>query len=284
MENSNLLKFIEKNHWIYLGEGLDNLVYTDADRQKVFRVPKKSDGPEIMSKEALLLPLIAAQDLGATIPLPVIREQDDLFYAEYPFASGKNYVDLSPAARTDYLIKLSNFLQKLHSLKLADAGELSVLNSYERFLSVYKGLREFKLEDWLDSAQIAYAEKLFESYLNHEDYKKVPPAIVHGDVSFEHIFYDDAGRLSIIDWSDFHLADPAYDFHHLLNELPRSAHAIFFEHYITPDDPTFWSRAYDYRYLDIFEVLLWRLTQKNEAKIKEYVRQIEADRQEWSQV
>ena len=50
-----------KNKWIYVGEGFDNIVYTDAQKTKAFRFPKRIDGIALIERDAAILPTLPTQ-------------------------------------------------------------------------------------------------------------------------------------------------------------------------------------------------------------------------------
>lgn len=263
----------------FIAQGFDNAVYADAVHTTAFRFPKKADRVETLRQEAVVLPTLTPDICGATILAPTIKTEAGLVYGIYPFVTGKLYADCTTAEQTDLLAKTATFLQKLHQVKNPVIRALPIIRSYDRFQAVYEGFA--KLTDILTPAQLAYGQNLFTSFLSHHEYQSIKPVLVHADISLDHLYYQD-GQISVIDWSDFHLADPAYDWHHLLNELPKSAHQIFFNNYDVGQDESFWERAYAYRFMDTFEVLLDAVKKNDEQRAQDFVGYVAADMAEKS--
>ena len=270
--NQKIKEFAQAHGLEFIGEGFDNVVYADVARQTAWRFPKKADREQTLRQEAIALSHLV--HLDAIIPAPILKEESGLVYGEYPFVSGTHYEQLSPTEQTDLLRKSSVFLGKLHRFQHPDLQILEKINSYARFQAVHEGLRDLK--DILNSAQMTYAENVFGSFLKHPEYADLPLALVHGDFSQEHVYYQ-SGQIAVIDWSDFQLADPAYEFHHLLNELPTEAHQILVDNYDAGADHSFWERAYAYRYMDTFEVLLQAFQAGNTVRVQEFVREVDQD-------
>lgn len=277
MEKLAIEQLAAARDWVLVGEGYDNAVYSDAARTKIFRVPKKPSGRAIMEAEAIVLPQLAEQNLGAFIPTPTLYEEGGVFFAEYPFVRGVLYEELSKNEQEDLLIKLTGFLSNLHKIDTAPFTMLAQINWYEKCAALYQEVIEHK--QLFTAAQLEYAKNLFESYLNHAEYKNVPVALVHADISLGHVYYE-AGEISVIDWSDFRITDPAYEFRHLFEELDPAKHHLLQYNYIDAD-PTFWTRAATYRFLTNFDELLDFVKSDNQAQVQAYLGYIEGDRAEW---
>ncbi len=273
MEKSVLENFAAERGWVLVGEGYDNAVYSDAAREKIFRVPKKPDGRAVMEAEAIVLPKLAEQNLGACIPAPTLHEEGGVFFAEYPFVRGVLYDKLKKAEQEDFLIKLTGFLSNLHKVDATTFSMLPQVNWYEKCAALYQEVIEHKY--LFTAAQLEYAQNLFDSYLNHPEYKNVPLALVHADISLDHVFYD-AGLISVIDWSDFCITDPAYEFHHLLEEIDAKKQHLF-QHYYIDADPTFWKRATTYRFLTNFIALFDFAKSGNQTAVKNCLGHISGD-------
>lgn len=279
MDLNSIKQFANQNQLSFIGEGFDNIVYANSSKESVLRFPKKREGLDILRKEAIVLPHLTLDICSALVPAPVIYEKNSIVYGEYPFVKGNQYSELSSSQKEDLLIKLSVFLQRLHQVNNPDFDQLSRVNCYERFKKVFQKIEN--LGSILGAEKMEYAKKLFQTFLQQKGYEQVKPVLVHGDISLDHIYYKN-GQIAVIDWSDFHLTDPAYDFHHLLNELPKEAHLTLQQHYETVADASFWWRAYAYRFMDTFEALLVFVEQQNKEQIDLYLNEINADIVQWS--
>lgn len=274
MTEETIKQFTTAHGLTFVAEGFDNAVYTDANKMHAFRFPKKPDRIDTLRQEAVVLPILTFETCGAIVPAPIVKTAGDLVYGVYPFVSGQLYTEVSPNEQTDLLGKTAAFLKNLRHLKNPAIQKLPVINSYDRFKNVHDGFAQ--LTDILDPAQLAYGENLFTSFLAHQEYQAIEPVLVHGDISLDHVYYQN-GQISVIDWSDFQLADPAYDFHHLLNELPKSAHSIFFNNYDIGEDQSFWDRAYAYCFMDTFEVLLDAIKHNDAQRVRDFVSYVATD-------
>ncbi len=279
MDLNSIKQFATENHLTFIGEGFDNIVYTNSLKESVFRFPKKPDGLDILRKEAIVLPHLTTDACNALVPAPVIHENKDIIYGEYPFVEGRPYGELSSSEKEDFLIKLSVFLQKLHQINNPIFSQLASVNCYERFKKVFQKIEN--LGSILGTEKMEYAKNLFQTFLQQKGYEQVRPVLVHGDVSLDHIYYNN-GQIAVIDWSDFQMTDPAYDFHHLLNEFPKEVHLTLQQHYDTSVDSSFWWRAYAYRFMDTFEMLLVFVEQQNEEQVSLVLNEIDADMAQWN--
>ncbi|OGH92218.1 MAG: hypothetical protein A2563_00030 [Candidatus Magasanikbacteria bacterium RIFOXYD1_FULL_40_23] len=281
MDLNVIKQFATENHLTFIGEGFDNIVYTNSSKESVFRFPKKSDGLDVLRKESIILPYLTPDACNALVPAPVIHENKGIVYGQYPFVEGRLYGELPSSEKQDFLIKLAVFLQRLHQINNPIFSQLPSVNGYERFKKVFQKIEN--LGSVLGAEKMGYAKNLFQKFLQQKGYERVRPVFVHGDVSLDHIYYNN-GQIAVIDWSDFQMTDPAYDFHHLLNELPREAHLTLQTHYNTGADSSFWYRAYAYRFMDTFEVLLVFVEQQNEEQVSSFLNEISSDLVQWSKL
>lgn len=281
MDLNVIKQFATENQLTFIGEGFDNIVYANSSKELVLRFSKKPNGLDVLRKEAIILPHLTLDVCSALVPAPVIHENKGIVYGEYPFVKGSQYEELSSSQKEDFLIKLSIFLQKLHQINNPIFSQLSSVNCYERFKKVFQKIESLGII--LGVEKMEYAKKLFQTFLQQKGYEQVKPVLVHGDISLDHIYYDN-GQVAVIDWSDFHLTDPAYDFHHLLNELPKETHLTLQQYYDAGIDSSFWWRAYAYRFMDTFEALLIFLEQGNKQQITSYLNEISADLVQWNEL
>lgn len=265
----------EKNNWQYVGEGFDNIVYADSEKTSAFRLPKKIEGVTMIQRDTDVLPTLPTQE-GIILPIPVVKNQDGVIYGEYPFVSGKKYEELAQQEQSGLLLQLTHFLHRLHTRSHSTLEHVPVINCREHFSLIWERVQK-ELKDILNEKQMDYAKKLFSSYL--EQYKDTPSALIHGDISFDHLYYDN-GQLSIIDWNDMQYTDPAYEFHHLLRQLPTSGEGLLRAQYNTGSDESFWERAIAYKYIDTFDALLSFVENNNTEHIKNFLDRIDADMQD----
>lgn len=273
MNSEQIKQLAAKNEWEYVGEGFDNIVYADAQKLKALRFPKRIEGIALIERDAAVLPTLPAQK-DIVIPVPEIKSQDGLVYGAYPFVSGKQYEHLSEQERRHALVLLIEFLHRLHTQANPAPPVVPTISCHEHFSAIYAKVQE-ELANILNEKQIDYAKALFSAYL--EQYKLTPTALIHGDISFDHLYYDNDGKLSIIDWNDMQITDPAYEFHHLLRQLPKEERDILRQQYNTSDDESFWKRADAYTKIDTFDALLNFVKEKNTVHIQNFLDRIDTD-------
>lgn len=275
--NTKIIRaFAATKKWVEIGEGWDNLVFVDQAKEYAFRFPKKDDVVAMLQKESAVLPLIANHI--ENIPAPYIQREGGHIYAVYPFVSGEQYKLLAIEEQEVLLQKLCHVLHRLHALDIKMVEGAPLVDYHQKFTKVYKQVKS-ELADLLNAKQQAYAKDLFELFLEHNEYTIPKESLLHGDISFEHVYIKD-NAIHLIDWSDLHVADPAYEFHHLLRALPREKHSILRASYETEDEH-FWDRALLYPLMDTFEILLIFVRKQDEKMTKYFLGRLDHDMKNW---
>jgi aminoglycoside phosphotransferase (APT) family kinase protein len=245
---------------IFIEEGFDNIVYRNAEKTLVYRFPKKTDVVIMLKHEYAILPILARMGMGATIPVPILKEYKKEIYAIYPYVENIRYDALNASDKEQLIIKLSQYLSRQHKISdvSVDVPQIDYRKKCHTLLdTVYNTFTGV-----LNPKQLAYATKLCQMFLTFESGKR---GVLHGDISFDHVFFS-SGVMSIIDWSDVHMGDPAYEFYHLLRACNKSERILLKEHYTTTDI-NFWERAELFMYLDTLFVLDVAV-QKNNTGLK----------------
>lgn len=196
--------------------GWDNVVAV-VNHEIVFRFPRRPEVARTLEIESRLLP-----ELRKVVSLPIPHfEFISQGFVGYRLIPGEpltkallQQADSKEARRLAQ--QLAEFLSELHSFPLERAIELSVPHTPDRDLwaSFYAEIRKHVFLPLLAVNERAWAQQLFESFLDNERNFQFKPVLLHGDFSPDHILFDrKTGRISgIIDFGDVRIGDPAYDF------------------------------------------------------------------------
>lgn len=233
------------NSYRHLAHGWDHAVLI-LDEALVFRAPKDPASPSELANEAgLLRHLERRLDVG--IPRYVHLAADGSF-GGYRLLPGRELdIDtlrgLSGEERERVTAQLAAFLTSLHETPRSVAREHGVpekdpeedhedlVRDTEKLVSPHLGRWE------LEAVRTVLAE------LAAELRRRRPTALLHGDLSGEHILWDaEKRRINIIDFSDRMLGDPALDFAGLL-AYGRDFAARVLEEYDGPGDERTLERA-----------------------------------------
>lgn len=250
-------RFVLENDLVYLSEGWDRVVYTQKDREFVFRVSKNKDSQDAIYKEQENLKKIQSQLPSIQILMPEIITFKSLVVSEYPFVKGRRFDEIiDPQQRGRVLSKLCIFINELHSIKPRADIDLDHRDYLKETTKCHKAIQE-QIFTKLNQKQREYVDELFGSLPEEDDQRSMKMSLLHTDIAFEHAYYDTtADILTIIDWSDMSYGDTAYEFHHLLRELSKDERAFVREHSNEAGNDLFWQRAWFYRYVNIFDLLL----------------------------
>lgn len=253
-------ELVAKEGLIFIEEGFDNMVYRNAERTLVYRFPKKDDVVAMLKYEYAILPILVRMDMGARIPVPILKEYKKETYAIYTYVENVRYDVLNSSDKEHLIVTLCQYLSRQHQISEVpvDVPQIDYRKKCHTLLDTLHDM----FTDVLSPSQLAYVTKLCRSFLMFESSQK---GVLHGDISFDHVFFSN-GVMSIIDWSDVHMGDPAYEFYHLLRACNKNERVLLKEHYTTTD-ANFWKRAELFIYLDTLFVLDIAI-QKNNTELK----------------
>jgi aminoglycoside phosphotransferase (APT) family kinase protein len=218
------------------GEGDFFRAYT-VNGSLIFRFAWNAEGSRTLEREATLLPALAP-----TLKLPVPRPTafarsavTGLNFIAYPKIEGveltrERFEGLPAEGRARAIGELAGFLSGLHSFDLAHAEALGVPRSDYPFCRTEEGImpgtaaeiygRELaRLLTYpsLDDRTRNHARSTVARLLDPARAAILPLALVHGDLSPEHILFNPGdGRLTgVIDFSDACVNTPLLDFVYL---------------------------------------------------------------------
>lgn len=234
--------------WIGSGWGSDAFLVPSEDGDWVARLPR--DVPwsvDDLEREVRLLPLLQSRPFEVVTPRDarVVRDGDSRLVAAIhrmvPGVSSKGHA-IRGRARQEHLAAVGRFLATLHTTPRAAAQKHGV-----EVRDLWREVSLPRIEETIALAGPATVEWLndrvraFEAIARHAP---IPVALVHGDLSGEHLLMDDEGRLSgVIDFADARLTDPALDFAGVLNRFSPRDLDVVRAHYDAPQDPTLMERA-----------------------------------------
>ncbi len=202
------------------GEGMDNLALTVND-ELVFRFPKIEKAAAKVAVEAALLPELQ-RGLDVRIPCPEFVGTDPrtgLPFSGYRRIGGvaltpEVLFGLDPAVRAGLFDQIARFVRQLHAFPVDRAARLGL--GINDFRADYEGdlrLIRDRVHPSLGRRERDYVERLYGGYLadaRHFDYE---PAVLHADLSPEHVILDPATQTiaGIIDFGDMEIGDPDYE-------------------------------------------------------------------------
>lgn len=187
-----------------------------VDGKYLFRFPRHDDAYRAIAKEDKILKILN-QKLPCHIRVP--RYIYSNLNADYPFVgyeliegrflTKEVFDSLSNEEKEEILNGMAEFLNILHSIDYTELN-LTVVNPIEWYGDLYKRIQKICFP-YFDEELISATTRLFEGYFHDNTMHNYKPALVHGDLSEDHIIVTDDG-VGIIDFGDLMVFDPAYDF------------------------------------------------------------------------
>ena len=206
------------------GEG-DNSVAFVINDQYIFRFPKREEVKDQLEKEIKVLPKIR-QHLSLAIPEFKFISPTLSFAGHVKIAgislSYKSYRSLEKKYQLSIQHSLTDFLKQLHQISLSGLQNcgLEVMDMKEEYSNNLFNARRFIFPNISENNQNVISN-LFNAYLDDPAHFNYEPALIHNDLSKDHILFDPStGSLSgIIDFGDMAIGDPDYDFMYLFDEF-----------------------------------------------------------------
>lgn len=238
----------------WIGEGWGAAAYRvpaacgDRGGDWVLRVPRPGVpwAVEDLEREVRMLPLLALRPFEVMTPrnpLLVRSAAGETIGALHRLVPGEGASTrrLRGEARQRHLAAIGRFLSVLHTTPAALARQYGVMNRdlWEEVtlphVEATMAVAGPATRHWLQGRVEAF-EAL--------DRSDVPHALIHGDLSAEHLLADEHGRLSgVIDFAEARLSDPALDFAGVLNHFAWRDLKVVLANYDAPVDATLLERA-----------------------------------------
>ncbi|WGV58313.1 phosphotransferase [Brevibacillus brevis] len=227
-----------------IGCGWDNVVFRVGD-EFVFRFPRRNVAVELIKKEGMLLPILAA---FLTIPYP-----KPVFYGEptndYPFPFlGYTYLPgtfpkgLTDEQRASSAVVLATFLKSLHAFPPQRARQNGIEQDHRNLLDIAQ--RKEKMQTFLSSLAVHISGEdrdAIANYLGQVVIDRISPreVLLHGDLHVKNMLVDEAGQISgIIDWGDLNVGHRGADLNVVYSFLPPHVRQSFFKVYGEVDEET----------------------------------------------
>ena len=204
----------------FLGEGWNAFAYLVND-ELVFRFPKRAEHWEELDREITFLAYAASK-----LPLPAPRYVQQLShsaavpcgYAVYGYLCGRNMdLDkLTPRKRVEAATALAGFLRAMHDLQ--PSPELAARLPREDpglIAKDYLARAEGEIAPKLSHTAARALLQVFQTYLGAPEHFLFTPAVLHADLSRDHILIDNGAASGILDFGDVSWGDPDYDFMYL---------------------------------------------------------------------
>ncbi|HEY8562905.1 MAG TPA: aminoglycoside phosphotransferase family protein [Pyrinomonadaceae bacterium] len=204
----------------HLGEG-DFCRAFLVNKKLVFRFAKHETARASLRRERCLLPQIAGK-ITLRIPAPrfslIDEERPENSFIAYEYLPDRAltqtaYLELGDESRTRCAVRVARFLNEIHAvpIELAEACGVSRVDYREKFSGLLAPLRG-KLRAELERATFEFAEKAIVEFLESPAAAGCQPALLHGDLSPDHVLFDGRNITSIIDFGDSMIGDAAWDF------------------------------------------------------------------------
>lgn len=236
----------ERATWLGSGWGSVAFRVPTADGDWVARVPSAVPwSVEDLEREVRVLPLLEQRPFEVVTPRDarlVCDAKGKLVAAVHrlvPGTSSKGRRILG-RQREEHLAAIGRFLATLHSTPHADARAHGVeARDLWREVSLPRIEQTMTLAGPVTRAWLADRVRAYEALD-----VQIPVALIHGDLSGDHLLMDDETRLSgVIDFAEARLSDPALDFAGVLNRFSWRDLEVVRAHYDAPVDATFLERV-----------------------------------------
>lgn len=211
-----------------VGEGWDNVVYM-INSEYIFRFPKWDWASESLFRESKLLPIIQTK-LSVQIPdfafIGQASNDFDKYFVGYRPIQGKflwkdYFYELKESEQEDIYKDLAQFFISLHEipLELLEEGKLEHWGYKDEYAEYFTMIKHHTFSFLTDLEQ-KKIKAFFDSFLSDERNFSYTPAVLHSDLSSDHILINgDTKRLSgLIDWGDLRIGDPDYDLYPLYED------------------------------------------------------------------
>ncbi|MGA7729851.1 MAG: phosphotransferase [Chloroflexia bacterium] len=281
------------------GEGDFCRAYT-VNGDWLFRFAYNEEGSRALEREIALLPRLVPT---LSLPVPTItysgrQHRNGFLFVGYPRITGVPLTfaflqTLQPTEQEPFARDLALFLRGLHSFSIEEARVLGVPACEYPFCRTEDGIIEGSaaelynreserllnhplLDRYLDQMTAGrvrtYVGMVVKALLHEPKRGDLPLALVHGDLSSEHILFDPTTRriTGIIDFSDAVITTPLLDFVYLWGAYGPDFSDLLLNHYEVDAGHLV---MYRIRYLRRWHValrLLWALDHDYEPGIKNW--------------
>lgn len=224
--------------WLGAGDFCDACLVNDV---YVFRFARHAAASAALRVECCLLPVLR-QRLSIAVPAVEFagrRADTGQAMMGYRLLPGepldRDVLDALPSrARDNLLAQIATFMRRLHDLplQLISDCELPVLDPPIQLADALRRARQTLWPRLAPPAQ-QYYDDMLNLYLHEPALHRYEPAILHGDLSPDHVLVDAARSqiTGIIDWGDAGIGDPASDFVYICEDYGAATLRRILAHY-----------------------------------------------------
>lgn len=203
---------VDENH-----NGWDNKILI-VNEQIVFRFPKSTELLSKIKEERKILEILRSKNPLLSIPdYQSVYKEGKMIGVHYAFLEGSSLNEVQVENLLDHPFNarsVADFLTKLHHIdKLSVDCSLASVHSLKYWEELYSEIK-IKIFPFLSSEEQNMINEMFVSFFKkypHFQYKKT---IIHGDLTASNIIYSLQNNCisGVIDFTDFQIGDPAFDF------------------------------------------------------------------------
>ena len=244
---------------VFLGEGEFTSAWL-ANEDSVCRFPKHMDAVTSLKREACLLPRIAS-GLPLPIPQPVcyLLPGDPHVVAIHPLVAGEAltrglFESLDDDGQDRCAGQVARFLSCLHKSDPAPAQSCGVKRAdYQSRYGDVRGCAEQYLALQISSADYEYARRVVDEFLTAEAIELKDYRLLHGDLSPDHVLWNQKQVVGILDFGDMEIGDVAWDLVYLWEDYGPEFLRRFIRHFPAADAESLLRRTYRFGELDAVE-------------------------------
>ena len=205
---------------IFLGEGWDFVAYL-VNAEFVFRFPKRRSHWNDLHREIAFLKF-AGDKLPLAVPRYVRVMADSRSapngYAVYRYLPGRP-LDMNafdPDERAAAVVRIAAFLRSLHRLRPDQSVSALLPREDARLIAEgYRAYAERDIVSKLSPYAVLALRELFAEHLGTPANFTFRPAVLHADLSREHLLAENNSVTAVIDFGDVNWGDADYDFTYL---------------------------------------------------------------------
>jgi aminoglycoside 2''-phosphotransferase len=223
LENHGLS--VQSTH--FLGEGWNSRAYL-VNNELVFRFPKRPEHWEELEREIEFL-AFAADYLPLAVPRYVHVASNShaaaYGYTVYRYLHGHpmNMNTLTIEKRAAAAEAIGAFLQEMHNLRPSpEVGSLLPREDERKITEEYFYRSQREIAPKLRPSEANALMKQFEIYLDTPENFMFQPAVLHADLSRDHILMENDSVVAVIDFGDVNWGDPDYDFMYLFVDFGQA--------------------------------------------------------------
>lgn len=232
------------------------------NKDKVFRFPKREKIKIELQKEIILLNSFG-KNRFVCIPEYTYLAEDNSF-AMCEFIDGEKinkeyFSSLTELKKISIFEQLSDFINSLHGVDYEVINrDFQIVNRDKKITDIESDV-DFLLKDKLSEKEIIVIKdflKEFKKVLQHPYMKR----LIHSDLHPEHLLWNESNStLSILDFTDCKIDDPAREFFKFSNFLGQEFLDKLIERYSHVIDNNFSERLKKYEQLNPINHMIWSL-------------------------